>query len=170
MAKGLLANALGGAPESFEFLSSEAGPPFVLRGGKPLGGGGVSISHTASYVGVAFAPFAVGLDICDKADAARIARIAQRAFSEDEVALCRKTPEHFAALWALKEATLKMQGGGVFRPGLSSVRVQYLFPPALAFPGADVSLYALPLAYVCIASPSLSPSPSPLPPQTPGCR
>ena len=150
MAKRLLARALGGAPASFELLAQEVGPPLLLREGRPLEGGRLSVSHTAAYVGVAFAPFAVGLDICDVADAARIARIAHRAFFEEEVALC-PTPQHLTALWALKEAALKMQGGGIFRPGLLCVRVGGLFPPALASPLAGVCLYALPQAYVALA-------------------
>jgi phosphopantetheinyl transferase len=137
-------------PEAFELLPQEEGPPLLLYEGKPLQGGRLSVSHTASYVGVAFAPFAVGLDICDEADAPRIARIAHRAFLDDEAALC-ESPQHFAALWALKEAALKMQGGGVFRPGLSSVRVARLFPPTLAFPRVELRLHVLEEAFVALA-------------------
>ena len=150
MAKGLVAKALGGAPEAFELLPREAGPPQLLCEGKALGAGWLSVSHTALYVGVAFAPFAVGLDICDRADARRIERIARRAFVEEELALA-SVPEGLAALWALKEAALKRQGGGVFRPGLLAIQIISLFPPVLRFPNAEVCLYALPEAFVAIA-------------------
>jgi len=150
MAKGLLSKTLGGPAESFELLSQEEGPPLVLRGGEVWAEGQLSISHTPCYVGVAFAPFPVGLDICDKADEARIGRIAHRAFSEAERALCGACPQGPAALWALKEAALKMQGGGVFRPGLASISVHQLCPPLLNSPRAKAQLYALPLAYVAL--------------------
>ena len=150
MAKRLLAKALGLPPASFELLPQPEGPPLVLCQEKPLKEGCLSVSHTASYVGVAFAPFAVGLDICDMADAARISRIAHRAFSLQEAALCPE-PSFLCALWALKEAALKMQGGGLFRPGLLSVQVECLFPPAFASPQAKASLHALPKAYVALA-------------------
>ncbi|MCL2013031.1 MAG: 4'-phosphopantetheinyl transferase superfamily protein [Cystobacterineae bacterium] len=150
MAKQLLAKALSTRPEAFELLPREEGPPLVLQEGKALQGGRLSISHTAAYVGVAFAPFAVGLDICDEADAGRLARIAYRVFSAGEAALCQRCPQGLVAMWALKEAALKMQGGGIFQPGLSSIQVQALFPPALASPVAQASLYALPKALAAL--------------------
>jgi len=149
LAKRLLAKALGGAAESFEVLPQEAGPPGVLCEGKPLQGGWLSISHSVSCVGVAFAPFAVGLDICDKADAERIERLAHRFLFWHEVTIC-PDPTYLSAMWALKEAALKMQGGGIFRPGLRSIRVHSLVPPVLASPRAEAVLYRLPLAYACL--------------------
>jgi len=150
MAKLLLAETLGALPNAFELLQQEEGPPLVFFHGHPLQSGRLSISHTSAYVGVAFAPFAVGLDICDRADITRIQRIAHRAFSADEAALCQN-PQHLTALWALKEAALKMQSGGIFNPGLSAVRLSSLCPPALSSPQAEACLYALPLAHVALA-------------------
>ncbi|MCL2313822.1 MAG: 4'-phosphopantetheinyl transferase superfamily protein [Proteobacteria bacterium] len=150
MAKQLLSKAVGGAPESFQLLSREEGPPLLLRGGQPVEGVGVSVSHTACYVGVACAPFAVGLDICNWGDEARIVGIGGRIFGEEERALGEACPRGFVALWALKEAALKLHGGGIFQPGLSSVHVSALWPPALSSPRAKAHLYALPEACVAL--------------------
>jgi phosphopantetheinyl transferase len=150
MAKLLLSQTLKKPPEAFEFLPQKAGPPRVQCYATPLEGW-LSISHTEAYVGVAYAPFAMGLDICGEAEAARLQRIAHRAFSAEEVALCWDFPEYLPALWALKEAALKMQGGGIFSPGLSSICIKGLFPPLFASPRAEARLYAYGEAFVALA-------------------
>ena len=57
-----------------------------------------------------------------------------------------------AAVWALKEAVLKLRIGGVFSPGARSVRVMCLEPDArVANEGVRVQLYRLPHGMVAVA-------------------
>ena len=54
-------------------------------------------------------------------------------------------------MWALKEAGLKLHGGGIFMPGLRSVRVESLEPARVADPSMQVALFRLPHAAVAVA-------------------
>jgi phosphopantetheinyl transferase len=54
-------------------------------------------------------------------------------------------------VWALKEAGLKLHGGGILMPGLRSVRVESLEPARVANPSTHVALYRLPHTAVAVA-------------------
>ena len=56
-----------------------------------------------------------------------------------------------AAVWALKEAVLKLRIGGVFSPGARSVRVESLTPARVANPDTRVELFRLPHGAVAVA-------------------
>ena len=93
---------------------------------------------------VSLAP--VGVDACDDEDGPRLPRMARRVFDEGEAEACHAhaSPETQAAVWALKEAGLKLHGGGILMPGLRTVRVESLEPPRVADPSMRVALYRLP--------------------------
>ena len=66
-----------------------------------------------------------------------------------------------AAVWALKEAVLKLRIGGVFSPGAKSVRVESLEPARVGNASTKVALFRLPHGAVAVAVP-----PPPSPPRT----
>jgi len=114
----------------------------------------VSITHTrhCAVAAVSLAP--VGVDACDDDDGPRLPRMAKRVFDDGEAEACdaHASAETQAAVWALKEAGLKLHGGGIFMPGLRSVRVESLEPARVADPSMRVALYRLPHAAVAVAS------------------
>ena len=113
----------------------------------------VSISHTRPCAVAGFSVAPVGVDACDDEDGPRLPRIASRVFDDGEAEACHAhtSPETQAAVWALKEASLKLHGGGIFMPGLRSVRVESLEPARVADPSMHVALYRLPHAAVAVA-------------------
>ncbi len=56
-----------------------------------------------------------------------------------------------AAVWALKEAVLKLRIGGVFTPGARSVRVEQLEPARVGNEGTRVALFRLTHGAVAVA-------------------
>jgi len=93
------------------------------------------------------------VDACDDDDGPRLPRIARRVFDDGEAEACHAhaSPATQAAVWALKEAGLKLHGGGILTPGLRSVRVESLEPARVADPAMQVALYRLPHAAVAVA-------------------
>src|SRR5207302_9113776 len=67
-------------------------------------------------------------------DGRRLPRIARRVLSPGEADACGAFTDDGsqAAVWALKEAVLKLRIGGVFSPGAKSVRVEALHPARVA--------------------------------------
>jgi phosphopantetheinyl transferase len=145
-AKGVLERAFGLAPSETEVLPRESGAPEVYVRGVLDQTVFLNLTHTKLYAVAAAARFPVGVDVCDDADGPRLERIARRVFSEGEAEECgaHSSPQHQAAVWALKEAVLKLRIGGVFDPGASSVRVLALDPPRVANAGVSVELLRLP--------------------------
>jgi phosphopantetheinyl transferase len=155
VAKALLRAALGLAPDQVEVLPAASGAPRVHVRGRLDGSLTVSVSHTRRWAVAALARGPVGVDACDDADGARLPRIASRVLSFGEAEACgaHTSPGHQAAVWALKEAVLKLSEGGVFDPGARSVRVASLEPARVLRPPARVALLRLPDAAVALARP-----------------
>ncbi len=153
VAKRLLSRALGLSPERTEVLPLESGAPRVHVGGAPREDLVLTLSHTKGWAVAAVATSRVGVDVCDDVDGVRIARIARRVFSEGEAEACGafESAQTQAAVWALKEAGLKLRIGGVFDPGARSVRVEALEPARVADVTMRVALLRLPDAAVALA-------------------
>lgn len=154
VAKALL-GALGFEASRVELLPLPSGAPALHLDGAPHLGLVVTLSHTRSWAVAAAAPGPVGVDACDDADGPRLERLGARVFSEGEAQACgaQRSARHQAAVWALKEAALKLQQGGVFDPGARSVTVASLEPPRLERPALRVALARLPTAAVALARP-----------------
>jgi phosphopantetheinyl transferase len=153
-AKRLLEQTFGFAPERTEVLPLESGAPRVWVDGEPRTDLVLNLSHTRGWAVAAVAKDRVGIDVCDDADGLRIARIARRVFSEGEAEQCGafQSAETQAAVWALKEAGLKLFIGGIFDPGARAIRVESLEPPRVtAKPPMRVVLLRLPDAAVAIS-------------------
>lgn len=136
-----------------EVLPLESGAPRVWVDGAPREDLVLNLSHTRGWAVAAVAPSAVGVDACDDADGPRLPRIGRRVFSEGEAVECgaHTSAQHQAAVWALKEAGLKLRLGGIFDPGARSVRVLSLSPAQVADPAMRVALLRLPSAAVAVA-------------------
>jgi phosphopantetheinyl transferase (holo-ACP synthase) len=152
-AKGALHDAFGFAPEVTEVLPLESGAPEVYVRGARQTTVFLNITHTRRYAVAAAARVAVGVDVCDDADGHRLERIAQRVFSDGEAEACgaHASAQHQAAVWAIKEAVLKLRIGGVFDPGAKSVRVVSLEPPRVADAEVRVQVLRLPEAACAVA-------------------
>ncbi len=137
-------------PSRVEVLPAESGAPVLYVDGA-MSSLVVNISHTSHWVAAAVAPFAVGIDVADDEDGARLPRISKRVFSEGEAEACgaHDSVANQAAVWALKEAALKLRIGGVFSPGARSVRVLSLNPPRID--GLQVALLRLDGAALALA-------------------
>lgn len=154
VAKRLLERALGFAPERTQVLPLESGAPRVSIDGVPRTDWVLNLSHTRGWAVAAVATTRVGVDVCDDVDGERIARIARRVFSEGEAEACGafQSRETQAAVWALKEAGLKLFIGGVFDPGARAIRVESLSPPRVtAKPPMQVALLRLPDAALAVS-------------------
>lgn len=154
VAKRLLLEAFSLGPERTEVVPLESGAPQVLVDGSPRAGLVLNISHTKGWAVAAAAVDRVGVDVCDDVDGVRIARIARRVFSEGEADACGAfaSVQSQAAVWALKEAGLKLFIGGVFDPGARAIRVESLEPPVVtAKPAMRVALLRLPSAAVAVS-------------------
>lgn len=153
-AKRLLAQAFGLEPGRTEVLPLESGAPRVFVDGAPRLDLVLNLSHTKGWAVAAAAPDRVGIDVCDDVDGLRIARIARRVFSEGEAEACGafQSAQTQAAVWALKEAGLKLFIGGIFDPGARAIRVESLEPPRVtATPAMRVVLLRLPDAAVAVS-------------------
>ena len=154
VAKHLMERALGLDPLRTQVLPLESGAPFVSFDGVRRADLVLNISHTKGWAVAAVASARVGVDVCDDIDGERIARIARRVFSEGEAEACGafQSRETQAAVWALKEAGLKLFIGGVFDPGARAIRVESLTPPRVrASPSMRVALLRLPDAAVAVS-------------------
>jgi phosphopantetheinyl transferase (holo-ACP synthase) len=153
VAKAALFEAFALASWRVEILPAASGAPEVHVDGARRADLHVSISHTRHCVVAALSLGPVGVDACDDDDGPRLPRIARRVFDDGEAEACgaHTSPETQAAVWALKEASLKLRGGGIFMPGLRSMRVESLEPPRVADPSMHVALYRLPHAAVAVA-------------------
>ncbi len=154
VAKRLLHEALGLAPSRTQVLPLESGAPRVWVGGVAHEEFVLNLSHTRGWAVAAVARTRVGVDVCDDVDGDRIARIARRVFSEGEAETCGafQSRETQAAVWAMKEAGLKLFIGGVFDPGARAIRVESLSPPRVtANPAMQVALLRLPDAAVAVS-------------------
>jgi phosphopantetheinyl transferase len=153
VAKEVLRQGFGIAPSRVEILPAESGAPVLYVDGAVQQALFLNVSHTPHWAVAVVAPFPVGIDVADDEDGARLPRIARRVFSEGEAEECgaHDSVANQAAVWALKEAGLKLHIGGVFSPGARSIRVVCLDPPRVADPTLAVELYRLSDAAVAIA-------------------
>lgn len=145
VAKALIGDAWGFKADQVEILPLESGAPRLWIAGQERADLTLNISHTKSYAVAACAREPVGIDVCDDDDGRRLPRIARRVMSEGEAEACgafRSVPNQ-AAVWAVKEAGLKLRIGGVFQPGARSVRLESLEPPRVADPSMKLFLYRL---------------------------
>lgn len=154
VAKRLLERALGLDPLRTQVLPLDSGAPRISFDGAPRLELVLNLSHTKGWAVAAVATSRVGVDVCDDVDGERIARIARRVFSEGEAEACGafQSRETQAAVWAMKEAGLKLFIGGVFDPGARAIRVESLAPPrVIANPMMQVALLRLPDAAVAVS-------------------
>lgn len=151
--KELLRRGFGLDPIRVEILSAESGAPLLHYDGALHPTLHLSLSHTKKWAVAVAAAFAVGVDVADDEDGARLPRIARRVFSEGEAEECgaHESVQRQAAVWALKEAGLKLAMGGVFSPGARSIRVQSLIPARVVEEALEVELFRLADAAVAVA-------------------
>ena len=120
-----------GAPElrSIEDRSGATGPL-------------LSISHgRAAAVAVAAHASALGIDLCDHADAIRVRRVIVRFLAPEEAALAEHGGvSRWIALWALKEAGAKALRRGLLEGGLRATRLASVDPPRFSWPALDAAL------------------------------
>jgi phosphopantetheinyl transferase len=152
-AKALLLHLHGLDPRDVEILPEDSGAPAVHVRGKREKGLVLNLTHTTLYAAAAVSSRPVGVDLCDLEDGHRIRNIARRVFSEGEAEAtgALKDPERGAFVWALKEAGLKVDIGGIFNPGARAIRVLSLYPPALANAGLEVGSWRLPGSALAVA-------------------
>lgn len=128
--------ALGVVPEAIE--RAPDGAPRVIGADVVL-----SITHGArsAYAAVVHRG-RLGIDLTDHEDAARIRRIARRAFPRDrERALALADDSSACRAWALKEALAKALGIGMLEQGgVERIELLTLDPPALRVDGAEPEL------------------------------
>jgi phosphopantetheinyl transferase (holo-ACP synthase) len=134
-AKELLRLAFALEPSRVEVLPEKSGAPAVWVDGErhPVQ---LNLSHTRTWAVAAAAEFTVGVDVADDADGRRLPKIERRVMSGDEAAQCaaHSNERTQAAVWAVKEAGLKLRVGGVFSPGARSVHILSLSPAQVADP------------------------------------
>lgn len=153
-AKRVLEAAFGWAPERTQILPLESGAPSVWVDGALNADVVLNLSHTKSWAAAAVSTGRVGIDVCDDRDGPRLARIAERVLNpgEAESSGALQSPQQGAAVWALKEAGLKLFIGGVFDPGARAIVVESLSPPRVKAPvPMRVALLRLPDAALAIA-------------------
>jgi len=106
-----------------------------VRGLPPL----VSISHGRRFaVAVVGQVRALGIDLCEHEQSARVRRVAERFISAEENALA--AADDWATLWALKEAAAKALRRGLLEGGLRASCVASLEPPRFAWPALEAVL------------------------------
>lgn len=152
-AKELLLRGFGLDPARTEVLPAPSEAPEVWFDGARKTDLVINISHTKRYAVAAASAFPVGVDVCDDEDGRRLPRIARRVLSEGEAEGCGAFTNDGtqAAVWALKEAVLKLRIGGVFSPGARSVRIESLQPARVGNDGTRVELFRLPHGAVAVA-------------------
>lgn len=114
----------------------------------------VSISHgRASAVAVVARVPALGIDLAEPADAARVRRVAARFVAAEEVALAAAAGEDAAwlALWALKEAGAKAVRRGLLEGGLHATRLASIDPPGFASPELVAAVVVDPGGTIAVA-------------------
>jgi phosphopantetheinyl transferase len=148
--KQLVFEVFGIVPFDVEVLAAESGAPELFIDGK-RSPHTVSISHTDHWAVAAVSPHPIGVDVADDEDGARLPNIARRVFSDGEAEACGAftSVARQAAVWAMKEAGLKLHIGGVFSPGARSIRVLSIDPPRAE--GIQLAVYRLPNACVAVA-------------------
>jgi phosphopantetheinyl transferase len=153
VAKQVLQRGFALDPRQVEILPAESGAPVLYFEGALHPTLKLNLSHTGRWAVAAAAEFAVGVDVADDEDGERLPRIARRVFSEGEAEECgaHQSVERQAAVWAIKEAGLKLRIGGVFSPGARSVRVHCLEPVRVGDAGLRLELFRLPGAAVALA-------------------
>lgn len=153
VAKDLLTLGFGLEPSRTEVLPAASEAPEVWVDGVRRSDLVINISHTKRYAVAAAALFAVGVDVCDDEDGRRLPRIARRVLSAGEAEGCGAFTDDGtqAAVWALKEAVLKLRIGGVFSPGAKSVRIESLAPARVGNAETRVELFRLEHAAVAVA-------------------
>ena len=153
VAKRLLQLAFQLSPERVEVLPLDSGAPQVHVDGVARPDLALNLSHTRGWAVAAASTSPVGIDACDDDDGPSLEAIARRVFSDGEAEACgaHRSPRTQAAVWALKEAGLKLRVGGIFDPGASSIRVVSLEPARIADPSVRVALLRLPSAAVALA-------------------
>lgn len=153
VAKRLLHLAFQLPPERVEVLPLDSGAPRVHVDGVARPDLALNLSHTRAWAVAAASTAPVGVDACDDDDGPRLGDIARRVFSDGEADECGAHRNAYtqAAVWALKEAGLKLRFGGVFDPGAKRIRVVSLEPPRVADPTVRVALLRLPSAAVALA-------------------
>ena len=153
VAKELLRQAFGLDPTRVEILPAESGAPLLHYDGALHPELTLNLSHTPKWAVAVAGAFAVGVDVADDEDGERLPRIARRVFSEGEAEACgaHESVDRQAAVWAIKEAALKLRIGGVFSPGARSIRVESLSPPRVADETLEVELYRVEGAAIAVA-------------------
>ncbi len=150
VAKEVLRQGFGISHARVEILPAESGAPVLYVDGVTHPGLFLNLSHTTHWAVAVVAPFPVGVDVADDEDGERLPRIAKRVFSEGEAEACgaHDSVANQAAVWAVKEAGLKLHIGGVFSPGARSIRVLSLNPAQVD--KLSVALYRLSDAAVAV--------------------
>jgi 4'-phosphopantetheinyl transferase len=139
LARLLLHEVTGRAPNDHPFLAEKGGKPYI--GGGPA----FSITHSGQVAACAVAETGlVGIDIEYIDERRDSSRIVERFFSAEESSWLEANPEGFYMLWVIKEAYVKAHGQSIFG-GLEKLRCT-LAPPAIkaqAMEGSfrDLSLY-----------------------------
>jgi 4'-phosphopantetheinyl transferase len=108
-ARWLLAQALGGTPESWALEAPHDAPPSVT--GRP--DLFLSISHSGDWTACALADAPIGLDLESPRRRRDIAGLIELCCTPDECALLAKSADRedaFYELWTVKEAWLKRRG------------------------------------------------------------
>ncbi|MFB7267514.1 4'-phosphopantetheinyl transferase family protein [Streptomyces nojiriensis] len=133
LAKRLVGEVVSAPADGVEILPRDDGSPRVVVGGSsPAPALHVSISHTAGYVAAALAPEPVGVDLCEFASADAVRRVADHFLSPEELSLIgRERPDAMTGAWALKEAAVKADRGGVFGAAPRGIPILGLRPPVL---------------------------------------
>ncbi len=153
VSKQLLREGFGLEPARVEILPAESGAPVLYVDGAVHPTLRLNLSHTRLWAVAAAGEFTVGVDVADDEDGERLPRIARRVFSEGEAEECGalRSIERQAAVWAIKEAGLKLRIGGVFSPGARSIRVRSLEPVRVSDLTLRIALYRLDGAAVAVA-------------------
>lgn len=109
-AKQLIGNLFSEKPEKVEILSDKDRAPYAVVKDRKIP---VSLSHRENLCGCAVSPQGgpVGMDI-EKKEKKDISLFLEY-LDEHEYSYCLSHPDSFSAVWALKEASLKMLGLGL---------------------------------------------------------
>lgn len=152
--KTLLQRMFGLDPARVQLLRRESGAPKVVVDGVDHPSLFVSLSHTGRWAVAAVSRKPVGVDVADDEDGARLHRITRRALNDGEAEAIGAfdSHAHSAAVWALKEAGLKLREGGVFQPGARSVRVTSLAPASVADGTMAVRLFRVDEGAIALAA------------------
>jgi phosphopantetheinyl transferase len=157
-AKALLSAVHELAAEEVEILPRPNDAPSVVVDGQIREDIRISLTHTRTYVAAAVSTQPVGIDVCDFAEGRKMPRIAYRVLNEGEAEDTGAVESELrgAAVWALKEAGLKLDCGGIFQPGAKSIWVKSLEPIRLATGELSCEAWGLPHAVVALARRSAS--------------